>query len=359
MDVRQAIDALPEQLQSDLALLDEAKQIDIAKVDRFVPGDLSDTGQFGVDMMAEAVREQIELVRSYLEGGRKLADYTVIAPESIRIRGINHDLDSTRRPAVLVRRCEISGVMRADGNLYAMTGILENLTPTPEVLAQPTRARLRLEGSETVRVEYVRDRRQQNNVDLLTLHWPQMDAKTVRLGDDDGGISIEGGERELWVQVRTEGDKIAGRLVSKQTGVQMGLSMSAKFADSAAAVSLRDSLAAVDRIEIDANFAGTWKDLDLRLNTNLGQILKRASQDAIDGQIRQSRQQLAAAVEKAHMEQTLALRQWLGSQQSAARSLLASADKSIEEMSQKVLDEVGDADAYLGRLRGAIRGRLK
>ena len=115
----------------------------------------------------------------------------------------------------------------------------------------------------------------------------------------------------------------------------------------------------IDRIEIDANFAGTWKDIDLRLNTNLGQILQRASQHAIDGQIRQSRQRLAAEVEKAHMEQTLALRQWLGSQQSAARSLLASADKSIEEMSQKVLDEVGDADAYLGRLRGAIRGRLK
>jgi uncharacterized protein (TIGR03545 family) len=360
MNVRQAIDALPEQLQADLALLDEAKQIDIAKVDRFVPGDLSNTSEFGIDMMAEAVRDQIQLVRSYLEGGRTLANYTIVAPESIRIRGVNHDLDSTERPNVMVRRCEIGGVMRADGNVYAMTGILENLTPTPEMLAEPTRARLRLEGSETVRVEYVRDRRQQTDVDLLTLHWPQMDAKTVRLGDDDdAGISIEGGQRELWVQVRTEGDKIEGRLVSKQTGVRMGLSVAPKFAESAAAASLRDSLAAVDRIEIDANFAGTWKDLDLRLNTNLGQILRRASQDAIDGQIRQSRQRLAAEVEKAHLEQTVALRQWLGSQQSAARSLLASADKSIEEMSQKVLDEVGNADAYLGRLRSAIRGRLK
>jgi uncharacterized protein (TIGR03545 family) len=360
MSVRQAIDSLPERLQADLALLDEAKQIDIAKVDKYVPGDLSNTSEFGIDMMAEAVREQIQQIRSYLDGGRKLANYTVVAPETVRIRGVTHDLDQLDRPAVMIRHCEIGGVMRVDKNLYAMTGIVENLTPTPQSLAEPTRARLRLEGPEVLRVEYVRDRRNDANIDLLTMHWPQTDAKSMRLGDpDDAGISIQGGQRELWVQVRTEDDRIEGRLVSKQTGVRMGLSVDPKFADSAAAVSLRDSLAAVDRIEIDAGFKGTWKDLDLTLNTNLGQILQRASQDAIDGQIRDSKQRLAAKVEKVHLEQTVALRQWLGSQQSEARSLLASADKSIEEMSQKVLDEVGDADAYLGRLRGAIRGRLK
>ncbi len=306
MSVHQALNTLPQRLQADLALLDEAKQIDIAKVDKFVPGDLSNTSEFGIDMMANAVRDQIQQIRSYLDGGRTLANYTVVAPErNTRIRGVDHDLDTVHRPEVMVRHCEVGGVMRADGNVYAMTGILENLTPTPGLLAEPTRARLRLEGPETLRVEYVRDRRNNADVDLLTLHWPQTDAKPIRLGnDDDAGISIDGGDRELWVQIRTEGEKIEGRLVSKQTDVHMDLSVDPKFADSAAAVSLRDSLAAVDRIEIDANFAGTWKDIDLKLNTNLGQILRRASQDAIDGQIRQSKQALAAKVEKAHMEQT-------------------------------------------------------
>lgn len=361
MSVHQALNTLPQRLQADLALLDEAKQIDIAKVDKFVPGDLSNTSEFGIDMMASAVRDQIQQIRSYLNGGRTLANYTVIAPErQTRNRGVDHDLHKIHRPEVMVRHCEVGGVMRAEGNVYAITGILENLTPTPRLLAEPTRARLRLEGPETLRVEYVRDRRHNGNVDLLTLHWPQTSAKPIRLGkDSDAGISIAGGDRELWVQVRTEGEKIEGRLVSKQTGVHMDLSIDPKFDDTAAAVSLRESLAAVDRIEIDANFVGTWKDIDLKLNTNLGQILRRASQDAIDGQIRQSKQALAAKVDEAHREQTQALRQWLGSQQSEALSLLASADKSIEEMSKKVLNEVGDADAYLGKLRSAIRGRVK
>lgn len=360
MSVRQAIDSLPERLQADLARLDEAKQIDLAKVDKFVPGDLSQSSDFGIDMITEAVRSQVQQVQGYLDGGRNLANYTIVAPKNVRERGVNHDLERLHRPDFMIRRCEVGGLMRVDGNTYAMTGILENLTPSPELLAEPTRARLRLEGPEILRVEYVRDRRHGSDVDLLTLHWPQTEAKPLRLGNDhDSGLSIEGGQRELWVQVRSEGKQLEGRLVSKQTGLKMNLRMDPKYANTAAAKSLESSLAAVDRIEIDANFQGTWKDMELSLNSNLGQIFHRAMEDAIAGQIRVSREKLTAKVDQAHLEQTLALRQWLGSQQSEARSLLASADKSIEEMSQKVLHEVGDADAYLGKLRSAIRGRLK
>ena len=178
-------------------------------------------------------------------------------------------------------------------------------------------------------------------------------------GDDDAGIAIDGGQRELWVQIRAEGENIEGRFVSKQTGVMMDLSVDPKYADSAAAISMKESLAAVDRIELDANFAGTWKDMDLKLNTNLGQILHRASQDAVNGQIRQSKEKMAAKINSVHLQQTLELREWLGSRQGEALELLASADKSIEEMSKKVLNEAGEADALLGRLRSAIRGKVR
>ena len=211
-----------------------------------------------------------------------------------------------------------------------------------------------------MRVEYIRDRRLGYDFDMLTLHWPQTDAKPLQLGrGQKAGISIEGGRRELWVQVQSRGDQLQGRMVSKRTGVAMNLTLDPRYAETAAAKSLESSLAGVDQIEIDANFAGTWSDIDLNLNSNLGQIFRRATQEAIDGQIRASREQLAARMQQVHLEQSLALRDWLGAQQSEARSLLVSADRSIEEMSQKVLDEVGDADAYLGKLRSAIRGPLR
>ncbi len=360
LTVHQELNSLPQRLQADLTQLDEAKRIDVAKVDRFVPGDLSGSTEFGVNIMADAVRQQIQQVRAYLDGGRAIASYTVVAPEHSRIRGVYHDLDQEHRPQIMVRRCEIGGVMRHNGDVYTMSGVVENLTPTPELLAEPTRTRLSLEGPQTLRVEFVRDRRDSADIDLLTVHWPAADAKTIRLGDgDDAGISVAGGQRELWVQLRTEHDQIEGRLVSKQTGVKMDLSVDPKYAQTAAVTSLRESLSVVDRIEIDARFAGTWKDIGLEMNTNLGQIMRRAANDAIDGQMRETRQQLTAKIDKVYADQTSELRGWLSKQQGEALSLLASADTSIEEMSAKVLNEVGVADEYLGKLRGAIRGKLR
>jgi len=82
-----------------------------------------------------------------------------------------------------------------------------------------------------IRVEFVRDRRDGSDVDLLTLHWPQTNAESLRLGDDhdDASIMIEGGQRELWVQIRSESDQLQGRLVSKQTGVHMNLNVDPKY----------------------------------------------------------------------------------------------------------------------------------
>ncbi len=207
---------------------------------------------------------------------------------------------------------------------------------------------------------FVRDRRQNANVDLLTLHWPEIQSEPLRIGKDgETSIQINGGQRELWVQIKTEGDQLQGRLVSKQTGVSLDLSTPEKFSDFAAVESLRESLSFVDRIEIDARFSGTWRDLNLNLTSNLGQVLRRAGEDAVARQVADSKRQLAATIRQEHTNQSIALQQWLGSRQNEAQSLLANAEKFIDEMGRKVQNEVGDADAYLGKLRGAIRGKLR
>ena len=359
--VRQAIDALPSQVQADLASLDEAKKIDLAKVNQYVPGDLSEADDFGVDLLKNAVQEQLQRIRGYLDGGRTIANYTVVAPETDRIRGEDFDLiGPDRRPDVLVRRCEVSGLLRADGSTYALKGIVENMTPSPSLLEEPTVAKLQLEGPEVVRVEFVRDRRRGNNVDLCTIHWPQSSARPIQLGKDkDAGMRISGGSRELWVQLRSQGEHLEGRLVSKQTGMKMQLDLDSKYEKVAAVESIQSSLASVDRIEIDANFSGTWKDINLQLHTNLGQVFHRATQAALYDQVAASKAKLTDEINKAHLEQTESLQKWLHSQQGEARTLLASADRSIEEMSEKVMTKVGDADVYLGKLRSAVMDKLR
>ncbi|MFG0289908.1 MAG: TIGR03545 family protein [Rhodopirellula sp. JB044] len=361
LEVRAKIDALPAEMQADLRRLEQARQADLAKVDAYVPGDLSESKNFGVDLISAEIRRSLTQLQGYLDNGRTLANYTVVAPDTERVRGEDFDfLGSRRKPEMLIRECQVDGLMRADGKTYALTGVVENMTPQPELLADPTRARLLLQGPETVQVDYVRDRRQGDSLDRLTLHWPQMRVDPVRLGDDsDVAVAISGGQREVWVQLNSQGEDVEGRLVSKQVGVNMHLAVDGDAANSVAILSMNQSLAEINTIEVDATFRGDWRDLDLDLNTNLGTAFSDAARGAIAKQLEVSKAKLAAKVESVHREQMLSMREWMSKQQTEAQTLLASADRSIEEMSQKVLSEVNDADSYLGKLRTAFGKSLR
>ncbi len=360
LTVGEELNSLPSQLQLQMAELDTARQIDLQRASQYVPEGVINNNSVDLDILAEAVRQQVDRVRGYLDGGKKIADYTVVSPESDRIRGVTHDLDVVQRPELLIRRCTVSGLMRSGGTTYALSGRLYNLAPTPELLEEPTRFRARLEGPEVLEIDYVRDRRRGEDVDHVTLLWPTTDVKPLMLGNaHDAGIKIEGGQRELWVQLKIDGDQVNGQLISKQTGLKMTLATHPKYATTPAARAIQSSLAGVDRLKIDARFDGTWDDLDMKISTNLGSIFQDAARQAAVEQIAVFRRQRTEAINKAYNQQAAELNALIGTNQNQANALLATANKSIEEMSQKVLKEVGDADVYLGRLRSAIRGPLR
>jgi uncharacterized protein (TIGR03545 family) len=356
-----ALDSIPERFDADLASLEKAKQADLDRIDQLVPGDLAESNNFGIDLIQQAVREQIAGLRTYWESGRTLANYTVVAPENERSRGVTIDLlGKRRRPTVLVQRCLVEGMLRADGNAYSLTGVVHNMTPSPQRLVEPFRAELQLEGPQVVTVDYVRDRRNGNDVDRLTLHWPQANAPAMSLGNDKHArISVTGGKREVWVQMRSEGNKIQGRFVSTQTGVQLGLDVDSKFDDLPATGALRQSLADVDLVTVDAEFNGSWKRLDdLSINSNLGKVLRQASRQAIDLQFADSKRKLSQRLAEVTSKQQHDLRQWFAKQQLDAQSLTAQADALLEGIGNKMLQGVDSSEVTVGRMGEFLRGRF-
>lgn len=352
--VRQQLEDLPQRLQKDLASMEQAKQIDLQKLDQYVPGDLAGADKLGVDLVRDAIASQIKQIRQYIDHGKTVADYTVVSPEDDdRHRGTSHHLDLVAKPDILIRRCEVSGQLRHDGRQYELSGIVENLTPTPSILVQPSRARLRLDGPDVIRLDYVQDRRGDNDRDVVTLHWPDMNAETMRLGSGSNRIDVRGGRRELWVRLDIAGDDVEGRLLSKQTGVEVDLSLEDSLAESTIGQSLDDSLANVDRIEITADLRGQWDDLDIRLHTSLGRSLQLAARAAVDGQVDLAKAKLSSRIEKAQTVELQRLRDWIGSHQDQAQNLLAEADSTIEQMRQKIVSEIGEND-YIGRLNKVI-----
>lgn len=355
------IDAVPARFRADVASLEQAKQADIDRIDQFVPGDLSESQNFGIDLISQAVRDQISTLREYWEGGRTIANYTVVAPETERSRGVNIDLlGKRRRPEILVKHCSVQGMMRADGKAYSLTGTVENVTPSPRALEDPLRVQLHLEGPQVVDVDYVCDRRGQNDVDRLTLHWPRAEANDLKLGSDrHAAVQLIGGQREVWVQMRSEGNFVQGRFVSKQTGVEVGLDVDSKYASLPATKALRDSLAAVDTITIDAGFEGRWNDLDLRMNSNLGHVLRDAANEALVKQVAASKQQMSEKVDQALEKQRGELLAWFETKQLDAKSLAAKADALVEDLGRKLLDGVDSSEVTIGRMSEFLNGRFR
>ena len=343
--------------EADREALRNAKRADLEAIDGFVPGDLSDAESVGIDLIAAGVKKQIADIRRLLDGTRQVADYTVLAPEDHdRHRGRWYDFDPRPHPELLIRQCGVSGLFRHGGEVFQMDGTVENLTPTPERLRRPTSVRLRLDGPQVIRAHYVADRRDATPTDRLVLHWPSMPADDITLGGDGStGLAVTGGNQELWVSVVNRDGAIEGHLRSRRDDVAMTLRAGGDVADTAAAKSLADSLASIRRIDIDARFGGRWTDLDMDLSTNLGDAFKGAIRDAASEQLVASRQAMSAEVEKAYLEQTLKLNELQQRFADEIAKLETKADDALAAIKSKVINEVDDADAYIGRLQGLLR----
>jgi uncharacterized protein (TIGR03545 family) len=355
VSVRKTLDSLPAQVQVDLLSMERAKQADIKRARDLLPIDLTGDDAFGPGLLSQAVRSQIDQARGYLETGREVSRWTITEPTFERLRGEMIDLEQgTRLPSTLVKRCEVAGSLTASGQRYQLAGILENLTTQPKLRPEPLRARLRLDGEgQTVRLDYVRDDSTDVANESLTMHWPDLKAPTIRLGSDDSlELDVRDGRLELWVQLNTRGDQVDGRIVSRRIDTTIELSGSERIARTPMFTTMRDTLATIDRVEIDAKFNGTWQKPQVTINTNLTAVLKSGIREATEDQIAQTRERVEAEIDRVYAKQVGELQQWLAGQQMMTNELLAKADNTVQDVSRKVMSETNKADAYLGRLRG-------
>jgi uncharacterized protein (TIGR03545 family) len=356
--VRKALDSLPADSRADLLTLDRARQEDIERIRQLRPLDLTAADTLGSELLTDQITKQIQQVRDYLDTGRQMSQWTPVESTARRQRGEVIDLSRKKQlPSFLIRRCEVSGVITADNRAYQLAGILENVTPQASLRNEPMRAKLKLQGEQTVRLEYVRDDQSQTAHEMLTIHWPEVEAVAVRLGSTDVmDLDLHQGRMELWVQIDVCGEEIAGRLVSRRTGVHIDSQVTPMIAETQMFHAFRNTVGNVDRVDVDADFKGSWNDLDLVVKTNLTGLFKTAVRDATARQTDVLRAQMESEVDRLYAGQVTFLQNWLAGQHSSTYELLAKADDAVQKVSRQVLSESSNADAYLGRLRGSRAG---
>ncbi len=357
-NVRAEIDEIPSKIQADLISMQNARQSDLDRIDQLATVEITNSENFGTQLLADSVNVQLDRLRQYIQTGRELANWNVPLPATVCLRGQTIDLvRGYRSPSMLIQRCEVNGELRSDGQPMTLSGLIENFTPEQRLREVPFRARLKLEGSQLVRVDYVRDDSSTVVRESLTMHWPEVLAPELELGDRESiGFDVCDGRLEVWADLHTVGDQLQGRLVSRRVGAKIELQASPHLSQTALVSNFKHTMSSVDRLEIDAAFSGTWDDMTVAVSTNLTQVLKTGMEKAVAAQSMVTRAELTAKLNQTYQTQVEDLQKFAATEQTQARDLLAKADTTIQAFSDKVRKESGGPDAYLGSLRG---GELK
>lgn len=354
--VRKAIDDLPLAAQQDMARLEQARKADVDRVAQYIPLADGQTADFSPEMFRQVVTTQLDRVRSFLDGSRSVADWTVVSPEAARTRGedINFALGKLP-PNWLIQLAEVSGQIQIDGVKYDLQGVMENVTTQPLLTDGPLVGRLKLEGPQIVRVDFQRHTADQRTWDDVTLHWPQLPINTLAIGESKAtSIRLDPGGVELWVQMQVEGDTVDGKLISRMRNTHVSAEIPSNKYNAALVSSLSNSLQDVREVNVEARFGGRWDTMKINVASNLSGLFSSAIKNSVAAQTTATKAQLMGLADNAYRDQVGELQVWLTEQQTRVRKTLTEVDGSVEEVSQKLVKQLGAPNLYLGRLQRGL-----
>ncbi|QDV69501.1 AsmA family protein [Rosistilla carotiformis] len=354
--VRKAIDDLPLAVQADLERMEQARRADVDRVAQYIPLADGQAADFSPEMFRQVVTTQLDRVRGFLDGSRSVADWTVVSPELERTRGkdINFMLGKLP-PNWLVQVAEVSGQIQVDGVKYDLQGVMENVTTQPMLANGPLVGRLKLDGPQIVRVDFQRHTEDQRSWDDVTLHWPQLPINTLAVGESkQTSIRLEPGGVELWVQMTVEGEQVDGKLISQMRNTHVSAEIPSNKYNAALVSSLTDSLQNVREVNVEARFGGRWDTMKINVASNLSGLFSSAVKNGVTAQTAATKQQLMGLADNAYRDQVGQLQVWLTQQQTQVRKTLTDVDGSVEEISQKLVKQLGAPDLYLGRLQRGL-----
>ena len=97
----------------------------------------------------------------------------------------------------------------------------------------------------------------------------------------------------------------------------------------------------------------------MTMDTNLGNILRDAAEDAVNRQVAASKQQMKLKVQQTLNQEQAKLTEWFKIKQLDAQSLTAKADGLLEDLGKKLLDGVDSSEVTIGRMNDFLKGRFR
>ncbi len=354
--VRRAIDELPNQIQQDILSLQQAKQVDQTQLANGFAQRTRANEPEPARLVAANINAQVDRLHEYLNWCRTLASQPLVqAPATDRGQVI--DLDHGQHsPNWFVQRCDVSGKLVCNQQPIGLTGLIENLTSELGSSTAPFRARLKLQGAQSVRIDYSRN---ESNKRLTR----PTDAALAR----DRCVTVAAGQHRI--------DGRCGPRRKDRSVGSTGVCRRSDFRTSDLAEVWRRTRGKLDscsRRNLDSPIAtdtrcgqpcrcrrDVYWHLERYVLRNRDQL--NAFVEVRDGSIddRSSRcgtSSIGHQLDELYQREMQGLQASLTAEQTQTRELVAKADEKAQALSDSLLGDSDTAEAYLGRLRaGSLR----
>jgi uncharacterized protein (TIGR03545 family) len=348
------IDALPDRVESDRGAILAATQQDIRRIEeRFESIRLDQetiTGYFlGPEMGRRVVTitDWVRWVRSHLPDGE---------PEfgAQRLRGRNILFAGRRpQPDFLIESLRLDGETSIDGKLYSFAAAAAGLTNQPKLYGRPVEIRAQLVGEVTFEVHALLDRTGESPVDQIVINCPNLALPETSLGREDAvALALRPGNTHLWVGISLSGDRIAGTMLLKQSGVELTPTVAESLGGQRLADSLARATESLREIEVQIDLAGPLARPEWVLRSNLGPKLSEGLNRAATAELEYRRNQATQLVQERVDKELNKFRNRLSTDEQILMARLKLSESEIEQLGKLIAQRVPSADKILTKALG-------
>jgi len=243
---------------------------------------------------AAALRWHSKLEPLLARATEKHEDMEVVKP----LRGRGVDVRFKERaplPDFLVRLARVS----VESHAGTISGSVNNLTPEQPVLGIPTTfafAGEKLKGLESLKLDGAINRvNPAQPIDQATLRISGYRLEGLALADQAGlGLELKQAVADADLKAKLSGEALAATLSSSFRSVQMASSV--KAGGSAVAAAIASALSDIKGFRLGAEISGTREQYDLKLSSDLDQVLKDVVGKQLQARAARLQAELLAAV---------------------------------------------------------------
>ncbi|NLS92195.1 MAG: TIGR03545 family protein [Planctomycetaceae bacterium] len=353
-DLAEQIDRLPDRVESDRYAILAATQQDVRMLEeRFASIRIDQetiTAYFlGPEMgrRVVAVTEWVRWVRAHLPDEEP--DFA-----GDRLEGVNILFAGRQpQPDFLIESLRLDGETTIDGKTYSFAAAAAGLTNQPQFYGRPAEIRAQLVGDATFEVHALLDRTGETPFDQIVINCPDLALPGVTLGRKDSiALSIRPGNTQLWIGINLSGDRIAGTMLLKQSGVELTPSVAERLGGQRLADNLALAAESLREIEIQVDLAGPLDHPEWVLRSNLGRSLSEGLNRAATAELEHRRNQAAQLVQVQIDKELNKFRNRLATDEEILQTRLRLSQSEIDQLGQLIAQRVPSADKILTKAIG-------